>query len=151
MNTARHIQRKLVTALFFCALFSVLPANADNYNVPKGQPSVTMPSPPPPQKNTDTAIDCRRPNQNARCRQPAPEIHPYPYRRPIIVNTAPPTPPVDISSLKDDWDGCRSAKLSALRSRSDGNLEQANRLDEWLWKNCRSYSDELRDLEQDQM
>jgi hypothetical protein len=153
MNIAHRPPRNLVAALFVSALFCGLPAGADNYTLVAGQASVTTP-PPPPAPNNDTSIDCRRHNSDARCQQPAPVYRPYPNypnRRPVIINTTPPPPAVEIDSLKDDWEGCRSAKLSAINSRHDGKLEQANHLDEWLWKNCRSYSDELRDLEQNHM
>jgi hypothetical protein len=38
-----------------------------------------------------------------------------------------------------------------MHSRDTGDNDQASRLDEWLWKNCRTYSNELRQLEQNAM
>jgi hypothetical protein len=112
--------------------------------------SQAVSTPSPLEKKTDPSLDCGKPNRDPGCRPPAP-ARPYPYRRPVIINETQAAPPVDTSALKDDWDGCRSAKLSAMRSRDNGALDQANRLDDWLWKNCRGYSQELRDLEQDEM
>lgn len=145
--------RKLVSPLFVAApiigaLLFPLAGSADSSDLIQGNRSVTMPSPPPQNKNTDTPINCAQPYRDVRCRQPPPEYRPHPYyRRPVIVNSTPAPAPIDINSLNDDWEGCRSTKLSAINSRNTGNLDQANRLDEWLWKNCRSYSEELRDLE----
>lgn len=109
-----------------------------------------MPSPPPQNKNIEAPVNCTQLNRDPRCRQSPPEYRPYPYyRRPIIVNSEPTTAPapIDINALKDDWEGCRSTKINAINSRRAGSLDQANRLEEWLWKNCRYYSEELRDLE----
>ncbi len=150
MSTGTFNNRGLAAALFVWVLLSGPTAGADNYGLMKDRPAVT--TPPPQYKSSDSALDCSRSGHDPRCRPPVPDYRPYPgYRRPVIINQAPPTPPLDTTTLKDDWDGCRTAKLNAIHSRHDGQLEQANRLDEWLWKNCRSYSEELRDLEQDQM
>ncbi len=98
-------------------------------------------------------FDCTRPNTDARCRPlPTPQHYPTPYRpRPVIINQLPPQPTIEINTLNDDWEGCRKAKLGAIRERDSGHADAANRLDEWLWKSCRSYSNELRQLEQDGM
>jgi hypothetical protein len=79
-----------------------------------------------------------------------PNTAPY-HRRPIIIVPQPAAPPIDDTPLASDWEGCRQTKLNQLRQARSGNLERANQLDEWLWKNCRSYSEDLRQLEQDQM
>jgi len=67
-----------------------------------------------------------------------------------------------------EWKECERAKLRQLkleqRTQTGGKSAQKSRsgktassrrnaaaLDEWLWKNCRSYSSELRRLEQNQM
>ena len=150
MSASPFNSRGLAATLVVWALSSGLTAGADNYGLMKDRPAVT--TPPPQYKSSDSALDCPRSSHDPRCRPPAPEYRPHPgYRRPLIINQVPAAQPLDTSTLKDDWDGCRTAKLSAMRSRGAGNLEQANHIDEWLWKNCHSYSVELRDLEQDQM
>lgn len=110
--------------------------------------ATTTPSPP----NDKPVLDCTRPNADPRCpRAPAP-YYSTPYRqRPVIINQLPPEPAIEIDSLTDDWSGCRKAKLGAIRARNSGHADEANNLDEWLWKNCRSYSNELRQLEQNGM
>ncbi len=59
-----------------------------------------------------------------------------------------------------DWRQCKSEKLEAIRLekalRKGRRLKgygsgaamkrERRRIDEWLWKNCRSYYSELRDL-----
>lgn len=68
-----------------------------------------------------------------------------------------------------EWKECERAKLrllkleqraqngnhGAARKGSRGKTPDARRnaasLDEWLWKNCRSYASELRTLEQSRM
>jgi hypothetical protein len=116
--------------------------------------AVSLPSSPPapvePKNKPDIHRfpDCAYPTRDWRC-QPHPN-NPY-NRRPVIVNQINTTPPVETTNLRDDWDGCRTAKLGAIRARDSGDLDRANNLDEWLWKNCRSYSVELRQLEQDGM
>jgi len=74
---------------------------------------------------------------------------PYPYRRAIIIQQA--QPAEDNTPPSTDWEGCRREKLKQLHASNYGDTEQANRIDEWLWKNCRSYSNELRQLDQDEM
>jgi hypothetical protein len=74
-----------------------------------------------------------------------------PYRRPIIIQQTPAAEPEDTAPLAADWEGCRKTKLNQLNARQRGDADRANNLEEWLWKNCRSYSSELRDLEQDGM
>ena len=99
--------------------------------------------------------DCSRPYSDPRCPPTPSPRHPVwprePYRRPLIINPQPAAPAPDLDALTDDWDGCRSAKLGALRARDSGDTSRANDLDDWLWKNCRAYSDELRQLEQNAM
>lgn len=96
--------------------------------------------------------DCTKPSTDPRCRPANHHYYPYPdHPRPVIVNQLPPQPAIDINSLTDDWEGCRKAKLGAIRARNSGHTDEANTLDDWLWKNCRSYSNELRQLEQDDM
>jgi hypothetical protein len=68
-----------------------------------------------------------------------------------------------------DWRACEKAKLRQLSveqaahagNRSSGKKSRSNsasksrrsaeQIDEWLWKNCRDYSYELRNLEQQRM
>lgn len=71
------------------------------------------------------------------------------YHRPVIIQSAP--APVQEAPLTDDWEGCRNAKLNQLNSQQSGDQSHAKQLDEWLWKNCRNYSEDLRQLEQDRM
>lgn len=72
-----------------------------------------------------------------------------PYRRPVIIQSTP--APVDDTPLTDDWEGCRKAKMNQLNMVQSGDTARARQLEEWLWKNCRSYSEDLRQLEQDRM
>lgn len=109
-------------------------------------------TPQAPVEPRQPVLDCRDRYHDPRCRpaRPDPRYDPY-YRRPVILNTTPPEPEIDTDSVGTDWEGCRSVKLGAIRARSGGNTDRANHLDEWLWKNCRGYSEELRALEQDRM
>jgi len=65
-----------------------------------------------------------------------------------------------------DWPQCEKAKLRQLdlqqerrqaaplrpkKSRKKTPAASVEQLDEWLWKNCRGYSYELRDIEQRRM
>lgn len=83
--------------------------------------------------------------------QPSPPDRPYGdrYRRPVVI--IPAAAPVDDTPLTDDWEGCRRGKLRQLAATGNGDLTSAKQLEEWLWKNCRSYSEDLRQLEQDAM
>lgn len=143
---------RMMGALVVSTLLFPLASGADNSNLVTGNRSVTTPSPPPQPKRPDAPINCAQPYRDARCRPTLPDHRPHPYsRQSTIIYSEPAATPIDTSELYDDWEGCRSAKLDAIHSRDSGNRDQANRLDEWLWKNCRSYSEELRDLEQNQM
>ncbi|HEY3700435.1 MAG TPA: hypothetical protein VGK97_13950 [Spongiibacteraceae bacterium] len=144
----RNTTRNITAGLMLMLSFSTLAGAEVKLNV---SGAVSSPSPQPSDKTQPP--DCSHPNADPRCRaQPAPEYRRYPYRpRPVIINQLPPEPAIEISSLKDDWEGCRTAKLGAIHARNSGSSDQANNLDEWLWKNCRSYSNELRQLEQDDM
>lgn len=42
-------------------------------------------------------------------------------------------------------------KKTARRAGASKSKRSAEQIDEWLWKNCRDYSYELRNLEQQQM
>ncbi len=111
--------------------------------------------------NDGRTIDCARSPADPRCNsQPNSYPHaprypqqsaPYYRQRPVIINQLPEQPAIDINALSDDWPGCRQAKLGALRAARSGTTSEANKLDDWLWKNCRAYSNELRQLEQDEM
>lgn len=110
--------------------------------------------------DSSKALDCTKSKTDPRCGYPQPprypnqhpNHYPQPYRqRPVIINQLPEQPAIEINSLSDDWDGCRKAKLGAISARKSGRADDANDLDDWLWKNCRSYSNELRQLEQDDM
>jgi hypothetical protein len=147
-STACGILRRLVVPLIAGALLFPLAGSADKSDLITGNRSVTAPPPPPQPQKPDAPINCAQPHRDARCRPTTPDYRPYPYsRQSTIIYSEPAAAPIDISELHDDWEGCRSAKLDAIHSRNAGHLDQANRLDEWLWKNCRSYSEELRDLE----
>ena len=138
--------------LLACSLIGMYAAASiadDKYRLRDGQGAVTVsPAPPPPARPAyPRPPECTYSSNDWRCR-PRPPAYPDQYhRRPVIVNQIDTEPPVDTSSLSDDWEGCRTAKLGAIRSRDSGQLDEANHLDEWLWKNCRSYSIELRALE----
>ncbi len=120
-----------------------------------GSPDRTQPSNPP--------IGCSRADWlAAKCSghpSTSPAYPDYPARpdypdrnrhdRPIIIQQ--PAAPVEEAPLTDDWEGCRNAKISQLNSQQNGDQSRARQLDEWLWKNCRSYSEDLRQLEQDRM
>ncbi len=113
-----------------------LPPPAGSNNAPMD----TRPMPP----------DCSRTDWLAnRCSQ-----HPSAPRyrdRPIVIVQPPAPPPVDTTPTSSDWEGCKKTKLNQISLSQNGNLERSKQLDEWLWKNCRSYSEDLRQLEQDQM
>jgi hypothetical protein len=107
---------------------------------PPTKPAAAQPAPPA----QDTDRHCR-PGGPDYC----PPRHRH-YRRPIIIQQTTPAPVVT-APLSDDWEGCRQGKLNQLSALDAGNPQRANQLDEWLWKNCRDYSQELRDIEQDNM
>lgn len=65
-----------------------------------------------------------------------------------------------------DWRACEQAKLRVLQiergggetktskrknRRGDNRRQRAEEIDTWLWKNCREYSYELRQIEQGRM
>ncbi len=112
------------------------------------QPVVSRP-PPAPARPTPPPPSCGPgffPDSNGACRPNTP------YRRPIIIEQDAANPRADVApAASDDWEGCRKTKLNQLAALRNGDTDNANHLDEWLWKNCRSYSSELRDLEQDRM
>lgn len=110
-------------------------------------PATTEPPPPPPRADPENDRPCwaDRNDPAIPCRP-----GPHPYRRPLILAPAPP-PPEDTAPPEPDRDGCRQEKLRQLNALHYGDTQRANRIDEWLWKNCRSYSNELRQLEQDAM
>jgi len=99
-------------------------------------------------KDNNIDAGCTR-AQTHKC-SPYPNSRPY-RRSPIVIVPQAATPPVDDTPPATDWEGCRKTKLNQLSLTESGNLDRAKRLDEWLWKNCRSYSEDLRQLEQDQM
>lgn len=152
----RGVHRVFIVVLFFASACSHVFAE-QKFSV---SGAVSLP-PPAPTQNTDQqrdnnnpqTPDCTRLNADSRCKPPQPpHYYPRPYRpRPVIVNQLPPQPALEINSLTDDWEGCRKAKLGWINARERGDSDQANHLDEWLWKNCRTYSIELRQLEQNDM
>ena len=136
--------------LLACSLIGIYGSSAladDKYRLRDGQSATTPAAPSPVRPVYPRTPECVYPTSDWRCRPRPPAYPDHYHRRPVIVNQIDTEPPVDISSLSDDWEGCRAAKLGAIRSRDSGQLDQANDLDEWLWKNCRSYSIELRALE----
>lgn len=50
-----------------------------------------------------------------------------------------------------DWNTCSEKKRDAIRAEKRGQKDRAEILNEWLWKNCREYSNELRTIEQQMM
>lgn len=159
----RNTYRIWATALMFASAFANHAWGEQKPNI--GNSIGSKVSPPPTQiqiedssRSKPQTLDCTRPNSDARCKPIQPPNYyphrndPYRYRpRPVIINQLPPEPALEINSLTDDWDGCRKAKLGAMHARGSGRADEANNLDEWLWKNCRNYSYELRQLEQDAM
>lgn len=112
--------------------------------LPHEKPKPTAPTPPPntqpqcPSGHYDTAGNCL----------------PWYYhrRRPVIIQQqAAPAEPAVTEPPTADREGCRQSKIKQLNALKSGDTDRANKLDEWLWKNCRYYSDELRDIEQDNM
>jgi hypothetical protein len=147
----------------FCALFLLSANLASAADRPIAAPLGETGRPDKKPDTTQPPIGCSRTSWLAgKCsNHPAtspqypdyPTRPPYPdrdpYRRPIIVQPAP--APAEETPLTDDWESCRSAKVSQLNSQQNGDRSRARQLDEWLWKNCRTYSEELRQLEQDRM
>lgn len=74
---------------------------------------------------------------------------------------------LSFSAYGTEWRDCEKAKLRALqlqqntaehktskskkRHRTGGQHQSVDEIDTWLWKNCREYSYELRQLEQEKM
>jgi hypothetical protein len=54
-------------------------------------------------------------------------------------------------AAQGDNSGHSSGKRHARSRHPDKARADASQLDEWLWKNCRNYANELRTLEQDRM
>jgi hypothetical protein len=153
-------------SLWFLCLLCAGPAAIAETSITQGAPTIAprgQAGSPDKNATTQPPLGCSRANWLAgKCsthpstapdyppNQPRP---PYPdrdpYRRPVIIQSAP--APVQEAPLTDDWEGCRNAKLSQLNSQQNGDQSRARQLDEWLWKNCRSYSEDLRQLEQDRM
>ncbi len=150
-----------VLTVFFIAVIASTGVHADS--TPKESVSNEKVQLRDGSKNTDSPKpDCTGSHTDPRCGQQRPRYPhqaPYPaphypdrYRqRPVIINQLPEEPAIEINTLTDDWEGCRNAKLGAIKARRSGRSSAANDLDDWLWKNCRSYSNELRQLEQDDM
>lgn len=128
-------------------LFAADPVTQGTAIAPRGQAGSPDKNPTPP----IPPIGCSKSDALAgRCGN-RPPVYPDrdAYRRPVIIQSAP--APVQEAPLTDDWEGCRNAKLSQLNSQQNGDQSRARQLDEWLWKNCRGYSEDLRQLEQDRM
>lgn len=71
-----------------------------------------------------------------------------------------------VGAYAAEWRDCEKAKLRELqlqktsarktsrrktRRQQEDRQQSAEELDTWLWKNCREFSYELRQLEQDKM
>lgn len=152
-STGHHRSSPVTIKVLLCALLLSLPATTTlaqprqgGYAATTAEVQAPLPPPPPVINNTDQRPPCRadRDRPNINCRP-----IPYPYRRPVI--TAPAPPPADVAPSEADWDGCRQEKYKQLNALRYGDTQRANHIDEWLWKNCRSYSNELRQIEQDAM
>lgn len=143
--------RAIITTFVFSCAFSINALGETKLST-SGAVSV-----PPPQTQTNDnkpqIPNCTQSNVDPRCKPVQPPYYDsYPHRtRPVIINQAPAEPAIEINSLTDNWEGCRKAKLGSMHARDIGDSDQANHLDEWLWKNCRSYSNDLRQLEQNDM
>jgi len=146
-----NVYRNIMATFVFTCAFS-LNALGDTKLSTSG--AVSVPSPQmQTNDNKPQTLDCTRANADTRCKPVQPPYYDsYPHHsRPVIINQAPAEPAIDINSLTDNWEGCRKAKLGSMHARDTGDSDQANHLDEWLWKNCRTYSNELRELEQNDM
>lgn len=159
----RSFGRVFIGTVMFAAAFSNVALADQKFSLSGGATSLP---PTQTQSNDNTSSngnnsrtpDCTRPNTDPRCKpvQPPdnypPHYDSHPHRpRPVIINQLPPQPAIEIDTLTDDWTGCRKAKLGSIHARNTGDSDQANHLDDWLWKNCRTYSNELRQLEQNDM
>lgn len=49
-----------------------------------------------------------------------------------------------------DWSQCAATKRNAVMAEKN-HARSAEQLNEWLWKNCRGYSNELREIERQMM
>lgn len=73
---------------------------------------------------------------------------------------------LSLSTHATEWRDCEKAKLRELKlqrsddhkvskrkshRREEDRRQSADEIDTWLWKNCREYSYELRQLEQEKM
>ena len=72
---------------------------------------------------------------------------------------------ITIPAQGAEWRECQQAKLRQLqlqqksahakpskkKSKSENRQQREEEIDTWLWKNCRDYSYELRQLEQERM
>ena len=74
---------------------------------------------------------------------------------------------LSLSAYGAEWRDCEKAKLRALQlqqntaehkipkskkqRRTGAQHQSVDEIDTWLWKNCREYSYELRQLEQEKM
>lgn len=162
MNRDMHsFYRMIITAVIFASALSAFADQKFNMSgATVSSPPTQTPSNDDSQRNGNNSQkpDCTRPNIDPRCKpsQPpnpySPRDYPRAYRpRAVIINQLPAQPAIEINALTDDWEGCRKAKLGSMHARDVGDSDQANHLDDWLWKNCRTYSNELRQLEQNDM
>lgn len=155
---ARPLNRTMIRILLCLAVpFSgdLFAADSTPAIAPRGQAGSQPQQPPKP------PIGCSRSDWLAgRCSghpstTPQPTYPPSypdrdPYRRPVIINQTAPAV-AEEAPTTDDWESCRRTKVNQLNAQQGGDQGRARQLDEWLWKNCRSYSEELRQLEQDRM
>jgi hypothetical protein len=131
-----RIAMAIVALLLTAAAAPATVADGDRMRDATVQPA-TPPPPPRPQPQ------CRPGYLDPdRCPRPYPV-----YQRPIIIQQAAPIEEDTDEEPTDDWEGCRKQKLAELNARHGGNTSRANELEAWLWKNCRGYSNELRELE----
>ena len=145
-----------------CLPLSVHLAAADPASAIIPRTPATNPAPPPDKPKPP--IGCSRNDWLAgKCSQhpsTSPEYPAYPtrptypdrdpYRRPVIIDQTAPAAAEEMPT-SDDWESCRKAKMDQLNAQQGGDQSRSRQLDEWLWKNCRSYSEDLRQLEQDRM
>ena len=53
--------------------------------------------------------------------------------------------------LQRNADSHKTSKRKSHRNNDENRRQRAEELDTWLWKNCREFSYELRQIEQDRM
>jgi hypothetical protein len=80
-------------------------------------------------------------------------LEPQQFRRPVEAIYAAPqaySQRVAVTNNDADWNSCADTKRKAVIAEKRRS-QNAEKLNEWLWQNCRSYSNELREIERQMM